>query len=258
MANALAGKKAIITAAANGIGAVVARNCVAAGASVSVCDIDEKSLEVLKKTAPEIDAHSCNVADPSAVSGFIQAAVDRLGGVDILINNAGTAGPTANAENIAPADWNATIAVNLSAQFYCASLVIPHLKAAGGGSIVNMSSSAGRLGFPMRTPYAAAKWGVIGLTQTLAMELGPHGIRVNAILPGPVIGERMDRVFREKSERTGISVAELRADEIKNISLRTMIDPQEIADLIVFICSDSGRSISGQSLGICGNTETLR
>lgn len=258
MAEALEGKKAIVTAGASGIGRVVAIACARAGASVAVCDIDHEKLAELSRDEPAIAAFHCDVSNPESVARFVEAAVSALGGVDILVNNAGTAGPTASADEITPAQWDATVGVNLSSQFYCARVVIPHLRKRGGGSIVNMSSSAGRLGFPMRAPYAAAKWGVIGLTQSLAMEFGPDGIRVNAILPGPVVGERMERVFREKAERLGVDIDAIRVDEIKNISMRKMIDPQEIADLIVFICSDKGRSISGQSLGICGNTETLR
>ena len=121
-----------------------------------------------------------------------------------------------------------------------------------------MSSAAGRLGLPMRTPYAAAKWGVIGLTQTLAMELGEYNIRVNAILPGAVEGERMDKIFREKAKILNEDIASVRNNETKNVSMKRMIDPEEVAELIVFLCSNSGRSISGQSLGVCGNTETLR
>jgi len=258
VAEPLAGKRVIVTAGASGIGQVVAKACTAAGAKVAVCDVDRAALERTRKSDPAITAFHCDVAKPDSVESFFRDALGVLGGLDILVNNAGTAGPTGGVDTIAPADWDAAIAVNLSAQFYCARLAVPPLRAAGGGSIVNMSSVAGRLGFPNRTPYAAAKWGVIGFTQSLAMELGPEGIRVNAILPGPVVGERMERVLRDRAAQRGVDIAHVRAEEIQSVSLRTMIDPQEIADLIVFICSDKGRSISGQSLGICGNMETLR
>jgi NAD(P)-dependent dehydrogenase (short-subunit alcohol dehydrogenase family) len=258
MTEPLAGKKAIVTAGASGIGLEVARACIKAGAAVAVCDIDQGRLDALHETDPGIRAYRSDVGNAAQASRFIETAADALGGIDILINNAGIAGPTAPVEEIAPTDWDATVAVNLSAQFYCARLVVPLMKRNGGGSIVNMSSAAGRLGFPMRTPYAAAKWEVIGLTQSLAMELGPHGIRVNAILPGPVIGERMERVLRDRADRLGVGIDVVREEEIRNISMRKMIEPQEIAGLIVFLCSDQGRSISGQSLGVCGNTETLR
>ena len=255
---ALAHKRVIVTAAASGIGAVITRTCAEAGAAVAICDNDLAALEAFGGDHPGIATFACDVADPDAVGDFVNGALGALGGVDILVNNAGTAGPTALAEAISPADWDATVAVNLSSQFYLAQLIIPHLKAQGSGSIVNMSSAAGRLGLPMRAPYAAAKWGVIGLTQTLAMELGEHGIRVNAILPGAVTGARMDRVLRDKAKTLGVDLAAVEAAEIKNVSMKRMIDPQEIADLVVFLCSEKGRSISGQSLGVCGNLETLR
>jgi NAD(P)-dependent dehydrogenase (short-subunit alcohol dehydrogenase family) len=254
----LAGKRVIVTAGASGIGAVTAQTCAEAGAAVAICDIDRAALEAFTEQHPSIATHQCDVSDTNAVEDFVSAAIGALGGVDILVNNAGTAGPTALTEDISPADWDAAVTVNLSAQFYFARLIIPYLKAQRSGSIVNMSSAAGRLGLPMRAPYTAAKWGVIGLTQTLAMELGAHDIRVNAILPGAVTGARMDRVLRDKAETLGIDLKDVEADEIKNVSMKRMIEPQEVADLIVFICSDNGRSISGQSLGVCGNLETLR
>ena len=258
LAKVLEGKNAIVTAGASGIGAVVARTLAAEGAAVAICDIDRAALQAFEAEHPTIAGFHCDVAEPDAVAQFVSNALDALGSVDMLVNNAGTAGPTALAEDIAPADWDATVSVNLSSQFYLARLIIPHLKAQGGGAIVNMSSAAGRLGLPMRAPYVAAKWGVVGLTQTLAMELGAHDIRVNAILPGAVKGARMDRVLSDKALTLGLELEAVAADEIKNVSMKRMIEPQEVADLIVFICSDKGRSISGQSLGVCGNLETLR
>lgn len=258
MVQALDGKRVIITAGASGIGAVVAQTCALEGASVAICDIDRAALEEFSARNPAIATFHCDVSQHAAVAHFVADTLGALGGVDILVNNAGTAGPTALAENIAPTDWDATVSVNLSSQFYLAQLIIPHLKAQRAGSIVNMSSAAGRLGLPMRAPYAAAKWGVIGLTQTLAMELGEYDIRVNAILPGAVTGDRMTRVLDDKAAMLDLALEDVEADEIKNVSMKRMIDPQEVADLVVFICSEKGRSISGQSLGVCGNLETLR
>ena len=258
MPHLLEGKKIIVTAGAAGIGATTALLMQSHGGQVSVCDIDEVALAKFGKENPDIFCLHCNVADPSSVNRYVKETGSALGGIDVLVNNAGIAGPTAAAEEINAKEWDRTISVNLSAQFYFAREVIPFLKEKRGGCIINMSSAAGRLGLPMRAPYTAAKWGVIGLTQTLAMELGEYNIRVNAILPGAVEGKRMDNVMREKAKSLGIDIATVRDNETQNVSMKRMIDPSEVADLIVFLCSNSGRSISGQSLGVCGNVETLR
>ena len=254
----LQGKRAIVTAGASGIGEVIATTLLAEGANVAVCDVSMERIQTFKERYPNITCDICDVSIADDLEKKIGSFIKQLGGVDILVNNAGIAGPSAAVEDISPKDWDRTVAVNLSATFYACKYVVPYMKEQKSGCIVNMSSAAGRLGFPFRVPYAAAKWGVIGLTETLAMELGVDGIRVNSILPGSVSGERMDRVISSRAELLGISKEKVLEDEIKNISMRRMINPQEIADLIAFICSESGCSISGQSLGICGNTETLR
>jgi len=251
-------RRAVVTAGASGIGRVVAETLLGAGWRVSICDLDKDALERFANLHPRAFAHHCDVADAEAVANTATAILGQLGGVDLLVNNAGTPGPTAEIEAIEPADWARCIEVNLGSQYLFIRAVVPSMKAQGSGLIVNMSSAAGRLGMPLRTPYVAAKWGVIGLTQSLAMELGPHGIRVNAILPGSVRGDRMDRVMRARAEKTGRPLAEIEAEEVSAISLGRMIDPDEIADLVLYLGSPSGRSISGQSLGLCGNTEVLR
>lgn len=258
MTGTLQGKRAIVTAGAAGIGRVIAQKLMSEGARVAVCDIDQRALDAFSAANPTSLAIACDVADPDAVAATLASMIAHLGGIDILVNNAGSAGPTAGIEDITHQDWARTLDVNLTSQFLFARGVVPHLKAQGLGSIVNMSSAAGRLGMPMRTPYAAAKWAVIGLTQSLAMELGRHNIRVNAILPGSVRGDRMARVMQARAAATGLSLAQVEAEEVAAISMGRMIDPDEIADMVAFICSDSGRSISGQSLGVCGNTEVLR
>ncbi|NNU62930.1 SDR family oxidoreductase [Ochrobactrum soli] len=254
----LAKQSAIVTAGASGIGRVIARTLHSAGANVAVCDISEVALESFRGENPEIVAYKCDVRDAEAVAAITEEMIETLKGVDILVNNAGIAGPTNNVEDISPAQWDETVVVNLNAQFYFCRTVIPHLKRQRSGSIINLSSAAGRLGFPYRTPYAAAKWGVIGFTESLAMELGEFNIRVNSILPGSVNGDRMNRVVAERAKLLDISEEAAWADELKNISMHKMIDPEEIADLIAFVCSSSGRSISGQSLGVCGNMEVIR
>jgi NAD(P)-dependent dehydrogenase (short-subunit alcohol dehydrogenase family) len=180
-----------------------------------------------------------------------------LGGLDVLVNNAGIAGPTAAVEEISPADWRRCIEVDLTGQFLSTRCAVPLLKAAGGGAIINMSSAAGRHGYAYRTPYAAAKWGVIGLTQSLAKELGPSGITANAILPGIVRGARIESVIRSRAEQLGIPYAEMERQYLERVSLRRMVTAEDVAHMVLFLVSPLGRNISGQSLGVCGNVETL-
>ena len=249
-------QRLIISAGASGIGLAIARHFAANGALVAICDLDE---EAVATVTTEFDLASvCDVTDADGMDNFVKDAVSRLGGVNTVIANAGTAGPTANLEDIDHEDWSRTIAVNLTGQYTLLKSTIPHLKAQSAGAVILMSSAAGRLGLPMRSPYAAAKWGGVGLKETMAMELGPHGISVNAILPGSVTGPRMDAVLAAKAEVMNISLEEARAAETANASMHRMIDPQEIAELAWFLSSPAARSVSGQSVGVCGNFETLR
>jgi NAD(P)-dependent dehydrogenase (short-subunit alcohol dehydrogenase family) len=181
----------------------------------------------------------------------------RLGGLDLLVNNAGIAGPTGAVEDISPADWRRTIDVCLTGQFLCARRAVPMLKAAGGGAIVNLSSAAGRFGYAFRTPYAAAKWGVIGFTQSLAKELGPSNIRVNAILPGIIEGPRMTGVIEARARQVGVSYEAMEKTYVERISLRRMTTAADVAAMVAFLASAAGRNISGQSLGVDGNVESL-
>jgi NAD(P)-dependent dehydrogenase (short-subunit alcohol dehydrogenase family) len=176
----------------------------------------------------------------------------------VLINNAGIAGPIGPVEDISPEAWRKTIAVNLDGQFLCARNAVPLLKSAGGGCIINLSSTAGLGGCPNRSPYVASKWAIIGLTKTLAMELGIFGIRVNAICPGSVEGERIRRVMKADAEALGKSVEEVHANYVAGNSMRTLIQPEEIANLARFLCAETSAHITGQALVIDGHTETLR
>ncbi len=254
----IAGKRVFISAAAAGIGRVIADRFIQAGARVHVCDVDDAALAQLPGSAARLSGTPADVADPSQMEAVFQAIANELGGLDVLVNNAGISGPTANAENIAPEDWQRTIEVNLNGAFYCARLAIPMLKASGGGSIVNIASTAGLHGYPLRTPYAASKWALIGLTKTLAMELGPSGIRVNAVCPGSVEGSRIDGVFTAKAAARGVSTEEIRAAFRQKSSLRTLIAADDIAETVLFLCSDNGARISGQALAVDGHTETMR
>ncbi len=251
------GLRVIITAGAGGIGKVTAETFLQNGAKVFISDVDDVALSALAKAYPVFGVTRCDVSDAAQVDIMFNAALKFLGGLDVMINNAGIAGPTAKVEDVSPADWDRTIAVNLNGSFYCTRRAAPALKAAGGGSIVNLSSSAGRLGFPLRTPYSSAKFALVGFTESLAMELGPYNIRVNCIQPGIVEGDRIDRVINAKAKSLGLTFAVYRDRLLSNVSMRRMVSPQDIANTILFLCSDAGKNISGQAIPVCGNIETL-
>jgi NAD(P)-dependent dehydrogenase (short-subunit alcohol dehydrogenase family) len=251
------GLRVIVTAGAGGIGRVIAETFHNNGARVYICDVAQTSLDECRSLFPDIGASLTDVADASQVDRMFEAATAFLGGLDVLVNNAGIAGPTAMIEDISTRDWEQTLAVNVNGMFYCTRRAVPLLKSAGGGSIINLSSAAGRLGFPLRTPYAASKWGVVGFTQSLAMELGPFNIRVNCIQPGIVEGERIDRVISAKAKALGLQSEQYREQLLTRVSLRRTVSPQDIANTALFLASDAGKNITGQSSGVCGNVETL-
>ncbi len=253
----LAGKRVMVTAGAQGIGRAIALAFLEAGARVEICDVEPEALAAFAAEAPAAGATLADVSDEAQVEAFFAAALGRLGGLDVLVNNAGIAGPTAPVEAIALADWRATLAVNLDGAFLCARKAAPILKAQGQGAIVNLSSTAGLFGYPLRTPYASAKWAVIGLTKSLASELGPHGVRVNAICPGPVEGERMVRVIAAQAAARGIPEAEIREQYESSVSMRRFVTHEEIAASALFLCSEAGAAISGQALPVDGHTESL-
>ena len=250
--------RVLVTAGGAGIGYCIARHLKNAGYRVHVCDVSEDALREVNVNDPKIGTSLCDVSEAGDVDRLFHGVVERLGGLDFLINNAGIAGPTARVEDVTPAEWRQTMAVNIDGQFHCARRAVPLLKQAGGGGIVNLSSVAGRLGYPMRSPYAASKWAVIGFTQSLAMELGEFNIRVNAILPGSVEGDRMDRVNAARAEKLGIPVEEVIRRDVSSTSLHCYIPPVHVAAMVHYLCSEPGSTISGQSLNVCGNVETLR
>jgi NAD(P)-dependent dehydrogenase (short-subunit alcohol dehydrogenase family) len=250
-------QKVIITAGAAGIGAVVAEAFLSRGAKVQVCDIVPERVEAIRKRLPTIGTAVADVSDPAQVDRFVDGAIAAMGGLTILINNAGIAGPAAPVESISTEDWVKTFAVNVHGQFFCARRCVPALKANGGGSIVNMASVAGKFGFPLRSPYSSSKWAVVGLTRSLSIELGPAKIRVNAILPGIVSGERIQQVFTARAKTRGISYAEMEAKALASVSLKTMVPPEEIAEMILYVTSPAGRAVTGQTLAICGGTEWI-
>lgn len=254
----IAGLRVVVTAGAAGIGRSIAESFLAGGAKVHLCDLDGTALAKLAETLPLAGATVADVCDPQAVARLFREAEASLGGLDVLVNNAGVAGPTAAVDAIELDDWRRTLEVNVTGQFLCIRHAVPLLRAAGGGCILNLASAAGLRGYPLRTPYVASKWAVVGLTKSLAMELGPDAIRVNALCPGAVEGERIDRVIAAKAAARGISEAEMRAELTRDTSLRSFVTAQDIADMAVYLAGPSGARISGQALSIDGNIEVLR
>jgi NAD(P)-dependent dehydrogenase (short-subunit alcohol dehydrogenase family) len=247
----------VITAGAAGIGRILAEKFLSHGCSVHICDIDRAAIDDFLSDNPGASASVADVANVGEVEAMFDDLVELYGRVDILINNAGIAGPVANLEDISPEDWDRTIAVDLSGQFYVTRLAVPMMKKAGSGSIINISSTAALFGCPMRSPYSASKWAIIGLTKTLAMELGPWGIRVNAICPGSVEGERIERVIESAALQRGKSPAAIREAYQRQTSLRRFIAADEVANMAVFLASDLCGSISGQAMSVDGHTESM-
>jgi NAD(P)-dependent dehydrogenase (short-subunit alcohol dehydrogenase family) len=254
-AEGIAGARVLVTAGASGIGATVARRFAADGAAVHVCDVDEEALAGFSAAAPAIGASAADVSAPDDLDRLFATVQERLGGLDVLVCNAGVSGPAAPVEEMDEAAWRRTIDVNLTGAFLCVRRAVPLLKRAGAGSVVLMSSNAGTMGLPFRGPYVASKWGIIGLAKTLAMELGPHGIRANAICPGDVDGERIRRVIAMEAEARGISEEAVYDERVAAVSLRSMVTADDVASLILFICSPAGAKISGQALLVDGNAE---
>lgn len=252
----LNGKRALVTAGAGGIGRAIARAFAAAGARVYVCDVDEIALQQLRAALPEVATGVCDVSDRAAVQRMMQDATTTLGGLDVLVNNAGIAGPAASVADLDPEAWEAVLRVNLTGTFTVTQAAIPHLLRSKSGSIVVMSSLAGRFGYPNRSPYATTKWGLIGFTKTLSRELGEFGIRVNAILPGAVDGPRLQQVFAGRASVSGRTTAREQEAALANQSIKHFVDPADIAALAVFLASDAGRSISGQMIPIDGDSQS--
>jgi len=257
MVRGLENKRVVVTAGGAGIGRAIAEGFLQAGAQVHICDVDTDSLSELAGARPEIGQSRADVADPDQVARLFEDAQRRLGGLDILINNAGIAGPAGPTEDCGIDAWRQTLAVNLDGAFHCLRHAIPMIKAAGAGSIVNISSTAGLYGYPLRAPYVASKWALIGLTKTLAIELGPHGIRANAVCPGSIDGPRMDRVIAAEATARGVSETSVRESYTRQASLRTFIDTADIVEMVLFLCSDAGARISGQAMAVDGHTESL-
>lgn len=243
-------RKVLITAGASGIGRHFAQAFLANGDAVYTCDINEQALAAAAADLKELKTGVCNMAEPAQVEAMVADAAAQLGGIDVLINNAGIAGPTAPVQDIGVDEWQQVLQVDLTGTFVATKHAIPHLVRSGHGVIIVMSSVAGRFGYPNRSPYSTVKWGLIGFMKTLAMELGEHNIRANAILPGAVEGDRIQRVFEGRAKVSGKSIEEIKEIAMANQSIKRLVEPRDIAALAVFLASDAAQAISGQSLSI--------
>ncbi len=243
-------QRVLVTAGAAGIGREIARAFAANGAKVFVCDIDVKMLDALAQEIKGLVTNVCDVSKRADIERMMAAAVSALGGLDVLVNNAGISGPTAPVEQMDPDQWEKVMQVDLTGTFNVTRLAIPHLKKSEAGVIINMSSVAGRFGYANRSPYCTAKWGIIGFTKTLSIELGEYGIRANAILPGAVDGPRIQKVFEGRAKVSGKSADEIKQEAMAVQSLKRLVDPKDIAALAVFLASYAAKSISGQMLPI--------
>ena len=246
----------LISAGASGIGRVIAETFLAHDCHVHICDINADAIADFLEDNPAAYATRADVSTVAEVEEVFDDLAGRYGRLDVLVNNAGIAGPTALVEDIEPAEWEKTIAVDLNGHFYCTRLAIPLLKDSRG-CIINIASNAAFTGCPGRAPYTASKWAIVGFTKTLAMELGPDGVRVNAICPASVDGDRLNSVIERDAKKRGQSVEAIRDVYLRQSSLRTFISAEDVANLVLFLASDLGSKISGQAIGLDGHTETL-
>lgn len=249
----LEGARVLVTGAASGIGRAMGAAFAAAGARVWATDVDEAALA---DCPAGWRASRADAADEAAMAALFGEIAKDWAGLDTLCANAGIAGPTAPVEEVSLADWRACVAVNLEGAFLAAKHAAPMMKRAGSGAIVLTSSTAGLHGYPNRAPYCAAKWGMIGLMKTLAMELGPHGIRANAICPGSVEGPRMEGVLERQAARLGTTREALRAGWASGTSMRTWVTAGDVAAMAVFLASPAAGRVSGQVIAVDGHTET--
>jgi NAD(P)-dependent dehydrogenase (short-subunit alcohol dehydrogenase family) len=248
---------AIVTGGASGIGLGIASTLIADGYDVFVLDNDLQHVDAYNASHPLSRAQVCDVSDASAVATEIDGVLHVAGRIDLLVNNAGISGPTAPVEAVDPAEWQKTLDVGLTGAFNVTRSVAPIMKAQSSGAIINIASNAGLMGCPNRSPYVAAKWGLIGLTKTWAMELGPYKVRVNALCPASVDGDRIEAVMARDAEERGVSVGDIRQSYERQSSLQSFTRVEDIASMVCYLASDAGVRISGQAIGLDGHTETL-
>ncbi len=250
------GLRVLVTAGASGVGAAIASAFEETGAQIHICDIDDAALVKFQKSNPSCQASNADVADEKQVASLFETQRKRFRGLDVLVNCAGIAGPTVGIEGITEEDWIRAIDVNLNGQYRCLRHAVPMLRESKSGNVICISSVAGRMGIPWRTPYVATKWAIVGIVKSLAIEFGPSDIRVNAVLPGIVEGSRMDGVIRARAELEGVDEATMREQYLEKISLRRMVTADDVALMCLFLCSPAGRNITGQAISVDGNVES--
>ena len=248
-------RRVLVTAGANGIGAAIARGFVAEGARVAVCDIDAEAVRAFGRANPQVLAIQADVAVPAAVTAVTTQTLDALGGLDVLVNNAGVPGPTAPVDEVGIDEWQRVLAVNLTGPFLFIRALTGLFKAQRHGCIINISTTSTRHVIPFRTPYVASKAGLEGLSGSVARELGPYGVRSIVVAPGFVDNERTCGVIARLAKARGLSPQAMEAELLRFISLRRKIEMREIADVCVFLASDRAAAMSGQVIAVDGNVE---
>ncbi|MEC3860588.1 SDR family oxidoreductase [Mesobacterium sp. TK19101] len=249
--------RVLITGGATGLGRAMAEGFAAQGARVAVCDADPAAVAALQSDRPDIRAAQADVTDEAAMGWFLKGLEDDWQGIDVVCANAGIGGPAGRIEELDYTDWMRCIEVNLGGVFLTCRWAARLMRAQGSGAIILTSSTSGQWGVPLRSPYVAAKWGIVGLTKTLAMELGPAGVRVNAICPGAVEGDRMERVVAMEAAASGKSPDEVRAQYVRGVSLRAWVNAKDVTETVLWLASPQARMISGQVIAIDGHTESM-
>lgn len=251
-------QRVLITAGASGIGWAIAKAFLEQGSQVHIFDVDQGALGNALSTWADLSGSVGDVTSAEDVSRLVQTLEDEWGGLDVLVSNAGIAGPTAPVEDYDPEVWKSVVDVNLNGTFNVAHQIVPLLKNSGGGSILIMSSLAGRFGYPNRIAYSTTKWGLVGFTKTLSLELGSYDITVNSIHPGAVEGERLEQVFEGRAELSGRSVDDEKAAGLENQAIKSFTDPADIGALAVFLSGPHARTISGQQFPIDGDSKAAQ
>jgi NAD(P)-dependent dehydrogenase (short-subunit alcohol dehydrogenase family) len=249
--------RVIVTAAGGGIGRRIAERFADQGARVHASDVDGEAIEAAFAASNAVTGARVDVTDEAAVNAWMDTALADMSGIDVLVNCAGTAGPTSSLEDMDFDEWQRCLNVNLNGQFLCSKRAIPPMKVQRSGLIVNFSSTAGLQGFARRAPYCTAKWGVIGFTKTLAIELGPYNVRCNCICPGAVEGDRMDRVIAAEAAKTGRSEDEVRAEITNAVSMKMFVTADDMADMVLFLASPAASMVNGQALPVDGHNSAL-
>jgi 3-hydroxybutyrate dehydrogenase len=250
----LEGRVAIITGAGGGIGRAIALRFAREGAAVVVSGPRAENVNAVVAEVKALPGRALaaivDVTDEAAIARMVASAIATFGTIDILVNNAGIAGPTAPVHELGTSDWERVIGINLTGAFLCAKHVVPHMISRRAGTIINITSIAGLIGYPLRSPYAASKWGMIGLTRSWALELGPHDVTVNAIAPGSVRGARIDRVIAARAQAQGLPRDEVEAEFLRPTALKRMVEEDEIAATALFLADTTGRNITGETINV--------